>query len=319
MKATYDDNNNNNNNKNVVNKNNKKVNNNNVNINSAYKRFQSAVSLERLNTKSGHLISYYDYGPKSKDMPPLVCIHGIASNPGIFFKQIVSLAARGYRVLSFSLPIVYDQQVCTNILNECLDQLKLYMTVHIWGCGLGGFIAQLFAVRFPRRIESLILTNTFCDTSYYYNSIGGGFMPVSSITWMPLSILKGMILKDIESGINVNSKKNDSNVMESIDFILDKLELTTNQETLASRITLNSIHTKIGALKAIEHEKISLLDTLDRSAVSLELSNQLCTLYPNCKQAFLKDGGDFPQLSRCDEITMHLLVHLRRWDPKSST
>ena len=63
----------------------------------------------------------------------------------------------------------------------------------------------------------------------------------------------------------------------------------------------------------------SLLDTLDGSAVSLELSNQLCTLYPNCKQAFLKDGGDFPQLSRCDEITMHLLVHLRRWDPKSST
>ena len=115
MKATFDDNNNN---KNVVNKNNKEVNNNNVNINSAYKRFQSAVSLERLNTKSGHLISYYDYGPKSKDMPPLVCIHGIASNPGIFFKQIVSLAARGYRVLSFSLPIVYDQQVCTNILNE---------------------------------------------------------------------------------------------------------------------------------------------------------------------------------------------------------
>ena len=88
----------------------------NININSAFRRFKSAVSLERLNTKSGHLISYYDYGAGTKDSLPLVCLHGIASNPGIFFKQIVSLAARGYRVISFSLPVVYEQQSCTNIM-----------------------------------------------------------------------------------------------------------------------------------------------------------------------------------------------------------
>jgi maspardin len=288
----------------------------NININSAFRRFKSAVSLERLNTKSGHLISYYDYGTGTKDSLPLVCLHGIASNPGIFFKQIVSLAARGYRVISFSLPVVYEQQSCTNILQECLDQLKLYTTVHIWGCGLGGFIAQLFAARFPRRIESLILTNSFSDTSYYYNSIGGGFMPIGAISWMPLSVLKGMILKEIETGV---SSKQDSKCNEAIDFLLDQLELVTNQQELASRITLNSIHTKIGTLKAINHEKISLLDTLDRSSIALDLSSQICKLYPNSKQAFLKDGGDFPQLSRSDEITMHLLVHLRRWIPKSST
>ena len=108
-----------------------------VNMRSAFKRFQGAVSRESLNTRSGHIVSYYDYGPKSDEQIPLVCLHGIESNMAIFFKQIVSLAARGYRVISFSLPVVYDHQVCTNILQQCFDQLKFYKTVHIYGCGLG--------------------------------------------------------------------------------------------------------------------------------------------------------------------------------------
>ena len=284
-----------------------------VNMRSAFKRFQGAVSRESLNTRSGHIVSYYDYGPKSDEQIPLVCLHGIESNMAIFFKQIVSLAARGYRVISFSLPVVYDHQVCTNILQQCFDQLKLYKTVHIYGCGLGGFIAQLFAARFPRRVESLILSNSFCDTSYYYNSIGGGFMPVSAISWMPLSVLKGMILKDIEMGLQA---ANDDAIREAIDLLLDQIDAIVNQEILASRITLNSIHTRIGALKALNHEKITILDTFDRTQQAQELSQQLCDLYPKSKKAFLKDGGDFPSLSRGDEVTMHLLVHLRRWTPE---
>ena len=34
--------------------------------------------------------------------------------------------------------------------------------------------------------------------------------------------------------------------------------------------------------------------------------------YPEAKVAWLKDGGDFPFLSRPDEINMHVEVHMRR-------
>ena len=196
---------------------------------------------------------------------------------------------------------MYDHQVCTNILQQCLDQLKFYKTVHIYGCGLGGFIAQLFAARFPRRVESLILSNSFCDTSYYYNSIGGGFMPVTAISWMPLSVLKGMILKDIELGLQA---ANDDAIREAIDLLLDQIDAIVNQEILASRITLNSIHTRIGALKALDHEKITILDTLTELNSS-GTESTICNLIQ--PKAFLKDGGDFPSLSRGDEVTMHLL------------
>ena len=85
-----------------------------VNMRSAFKRFQGAVSRESLNTRSGHIVSYYDYGPKSDEQIPLVCLHGIESNMAIFFKQIVSLAARGYRVIFF-LCLLYMTIRCVQI------------------------------------------------------------------------------------------------------------------------------------------------------------------------------------------------------------
>lgn len=34
-------------------------------------------------------------------------------------------------------------------------------------------------------------------------------------------------------------------------------------------------------------------------------------MFPNARLAFLKNGGDFPYLSRDAEFTMHVQVHLR--------
>jgi len=34
--------------------------------------------------------------------------------------------------------------------------------------------------------------------------------------------------------------------------------------------------------------------------------------YPEARRAFLKSGGDFPFLSRADEVNLHLLLHLKR-------
>jgi pimeloyl-ACP methyl ester carboxylesterase len=35
--------------------------------------------------------------------------------------------------------------------------------VHLYGTSLGGFLAQLFAQYRPRRVKSLLLSNTFLD------------------------------------------------------------------------------------------------------------------------------------------------------------
>ncbi|MBA0714331.1 hypothetical protein Golax_013311, partial [Gossypium laxum] len=52
--------------------------------------------------------------------------------------------------------------------------------------------------------------------------------------------------------------------------------------------------------------------TNDYSAIPQQLKDQLSERYPGARRAYLKTGGDFPFLSRPDEVNLHLQLHLRR-------
>lgn len=50
--------------------------------------------------------------------------------------------------------------------------------------------------------------------------------------------------------------------------------------------------------------------TNDYCATPLQLKDQLNERYSGARRAFLKTGGDFPFLSRPDEVNLHLQVIL---------
>lgn len=52
------------------------------------------------------------------------------------------------------------------------------------------------------------------------------------------------------------------------------------------------------------------LKTNDYSAIPQQLKDQLSERYPGARRAYLKTGGDFPFLSRPDEVNLHLQVYL---------
>ncbi|GKV38126.1 hypothetical protein SLEP1_g46071 [Rubroshorea leprosula] len=54
------------------------------------------------------------------------------------------------------------------------------------------------------------------------------------------------------------------------------------------------------------------MDTNDYCATPQELKDQLSERYSGARRAYLKSGGDFPFLSRPDEVNLHLQLHLRR-------
>uniref|UniRef100_A0A5B6ZPS1 Putative maspardin n=1 Tax=Davidia involucrata TaxID=16924 RepID=A0A5B6ZPS1_DAVIN len=54
------------------------------------------------------------------------------------------------------------------------------------------------------------------------------------------------------------------------------------------------------------------MDTNDYCAIPQQLKDQVSERYPGARQAYLKTGGDFPFLSRPDEVNLHLQLHLRR-------
>jgi len=54
--------------------------------------------------------------------------------------------------------------------------------------------------------------------------------------------------------------------------------------------------------------KITVVDVFDEYALSNQVREQLYKSYPLAKLAHLKSGGNFPYLSRSDEVNLHLQV-----------
>ena len=50
--------------------------------------------------------------------------------------------------------------------------------------------------------------------------------------------------------------------------------------------------------------------TNDYCAIPLQLKDQLNERYSGARRAYLKTGGDFPFLSRPDEVNLHLQVNM---------
>ncbi|KAG6782678.1 hypothetical protein POTOM_012089 [Populus tomentosa] len=261
-----------------------------------YIHFKSQVPLHKIpiGTKQWR---YYDFGPKA--VPPLICLPGIAGTADVYYKQIMSLSTKGYRVISVDIPRVWNHHEWIQAFEKFLDVIDVHH-IHLYGTSLGGFLAQLFAQHRPRRVRSLILSNTFLETRSFASAMP--WAPV--VSWTPSFLLKRYVLTGIRDG------PHEPFIADSVDFVVSQVE-TLSRDDLASRLTLNVDAASVGSL-LLSDSCITIMDTNDYCAIPQQLKDQLSDRYPEARCAHLKSGGDFPFLSRSDEVNLHLQLHLRR-------
>ncbi|KAL5748560.1 hypothetical protein ACOSP7_025600 [Xanthoceras sorbifolium] len=258
--------------------------------------FKSQVPLHKIpiGTKQWR---YYDFGPKV--VPPLICLPGTAGTAEVYYKQIMSLSMKGYRVIAVDIPRVWNHQEWIQAFEKFLDAIDVHH-IHLYGTSLGGFLAQLFAQHRPRRVRSLVLSNTFLDTRSF-----AAAMPWATIvSWTPSFLLKRYVLTGIHDG------PHEPFIADSVDFVVSQVE-TLSREDLASRLTLTADAASVQSL-LLSDSHVTIMDTNDYCATPQQLKDQLNERYPGARRASLKTGGDFPFLSRPDEVNLHLQLHLRR-------
>ncbi|KAK9498006.1 hypothetical protein O3M35_003896 [Rhynocoris fuscipes] len=268
-----------------------------------YISFRSSIPLRTIlvesNTEKGWLV--YDSGPKTVKCP-LICLPPICGTADTFFKQILGLSAKGIRVISAEHPPYWSAEDWCAGFKKLIDYLELDK-VHLFGASLGGFLAQKFAEYTSNcaRVASLILCNTFSDTSvFHYND-------KAAIFWMmPSLVLKKMIMA------NFPQEHNDKRIIDSIDFMVEKLD-SLNQQDLSSRLTINCTNCSIDTSLLTDVQAVTIIDVFDKCVLSSPVRERLYKFYPNAKLAHLKTGGNFPYLSRSDEVNLHLQIHLRKF------
>jgi len=261
-----------------------------------YTYFKSQVPLHKIPIGSKQW-RYYDFGPKV--VPPLVCLPGTAGTADVYYKQIMSLSMKGYRVISVDIPRVWNHHEWIQVFEKFLDAIDVHH-IHLYGTSLGGFLAQLFAQHRPRRVRSLILSNSFLDTRSF--SAEMPWAPI--VSWTPSFLLKRYVLTGIRDG------PHEPFIADSVDFVVSQVE-TLSRDDLASRLTLTVDAASVGPL-LLSDSFITIMDTNDYCAIPQQLKDELSERYPEARRASLKTGGDFPFLSRPDEVNLHLQLHLRR-------
>ncbi|CAA0815245.1 alpha/beta-Hydrolases superfamily protein [Striga hermonthica] len=261
-----------------------------------YVYFKSQVPLHKIPIGSKQW-RYYDFGPKV--VPPLICLPGTAGTADVYYKQVMSLSMKGYRVISVDIPRVWNNHEWIQAFEKFLDAIDVHH-IHLYGTSLGGFLAQLFAQHRPRRVKSLVLSNTFLETASF-----AAAMPWASIVgWTPSFLLKRYVLTGIRDG------PHEPFIADSVDFVVAQVE-TLSRDDLASRLSLTVDAASVGPL-LLSDSLITIMDTNDFCAIPQQLKDQVTERYPGARQAYLKSGGDFPFLSRPDEVNLHLQLHLRR-------
>ncbi|KAG8095448.1 hypothetical protein GUJ93_ZPchr0012g21104 [Zizania palustris] len=211
----------------------------------------------------------------------------------------LTLLGEGYRVISIDVPQVWNHHEWIHSFEKFLDSMNIHHA-HIYGTSLGGFLAQIFAQHRPRRVKSLVLSNTFLETHKF-----AAAMPWSPVVnWTPSFLLKRYLLTGIRDG------PHEPFIADSVDFVVSQVE-TLSRDDLSSRLMLNVNVASVGSLM-LPDSLITIMDTNDYSAVPQQLKDQVNERYPGARRAVLKTGGDFPFLSRPDEVNLYLQLHLRQ-------
>ena len=106
----------------------------------------------------------------------------------------------------------------------------------------------------------------------------------------------------------MHAQANDSTeVANAVDFMTERLDSMDRQE-IASRLTLNCVPCE--AQSEFIDVPVTIIRCWDTFAISETVRDNLEKCYPKAKLAHLKTGGNFPFLTRSDEINLHILVRL---------
>lgn len=97
--------------------------------------------------------------------PALLLLPGAQGTGDMFYQTALDLGER-LDVVTVTCPDTDDCDRMADELALLLDALSL-PRANLLGSSLGGYIAQLFALKHAGRIETLFLANTFCDAGVF--------------------------------------------------------------------------------------------------------------------------------------------------------
>lgn len=243
--------------------------------------------------------------------PTVVLLHGICGTAGCYFYLMSKLADAGIKCISAQYPEYYSPDEWIAGFMHFIEYLKLTKPM-VFASDLGGFLLQLFVESYPESICAMALCNSYRRTDTFSNSpeFRGAYGKL--YTMLPHVLLRTIyvdyyiyppISKESHERVSVSEQM-------AKEFMANELDQLTAGE-LGSRISLQMTTDYVAAYgsKRMQHNRILIIETTNNH-IPEDLNDDMRVAYYGCKVATMKSGGDFPYLSKPDEVVSFILVHL---------
>ncbi|CAD7929232.1 unnamed protein product [Amoebophrya sp. A120] len=300
-----------------------------------FEAFKTAVPTQTakltLDNQATQTWEYYRLGGEedlSLNLDPVVFLPPESASCDVFFLQIDALAAKGYKCISCQHPPIWTIEEFVAGFGLFLDHIQA-RRCHLFGAGLGGFLAQTYAASCPRRVASLLLCNTFCETPYSGVGMGAGMV----IGMLPSATLRSIVLKnhisalvheedesstreDPHLGPLIRKRNYHRRMVKEVEAWVEGNLTHLSPELLQSKVTLAYAASTLPEVKMSDYRVliIECLDLKDLNEQAAQGSAQLKARHPYAKLADQKTGGSYPFLCAPMETTIFLEVHLRNCD-----
>ena len=262
---------------------------------------------------TGDISIYYESHGQGE---PLVMINGYGDNTGHWFRQIDGLA-REYRVVPFDNrgagrsdkpDVPYTMQMLAQDVSGLLEALETD-AAHIYGVSMGGMIAQEFALRYPRKVTSLILGCSTCGGSHM-------IMPDAEVMALLLDEERPKRLAPEDAAREMFSftctqefLDNNPDVVEQ--YIARTVEYVTPVYSLKRQAEAIMAHDTHDRLPQIKAPTLVIAGSADR-LVPVENSRVLASTIPGAQLVILENVGHGFFYEAADEANRVILDFLRR-------
>jgi maspardin len=230
----------------------------------------------------------------------LFLLPGAQGTADLFYKTALVLGDR-INCVTVTPPAWADIDRIADSLSALLDTLEL-ASAPLLGSSLSGYLLQVFALKYPERVETLFLANTFYDAS-----------PIQAALPTP-EALAGMTAEAVVNEVLI--KLVPQNARDSVDAelkaVLGALVGTKQSaETLKTRL-LALVLAKPVARVPLPDERLVLIDDDADPVIPLPVRKQLRDRYRNAEHHAISGGGHYPMVLRPDAYAEIIGRRLRR-------
>jgi maspardin len=229
----------------------------------------------------------------------LLLLPGTMGTAEIFWQQMRALS-RHLRVIALTYPAVADVERYADGAVQILRQRGI-RKASVLGSSLGGYTAQILALRHPALVETLFIGNSLCN-------------PHSS--WRPkhppleeMEAMAARELKEARMARVADWPESDAG-----------LKLAKQVIGMQGRDMISARHLKARVLALIKagnvpplripHQRIAIIECKDDPVIAPPIRKEVRDRYPGATVHSLPSGGHFPYISRAAAYTAILRRHL---------